>query len=179
MKREDKERNEDPEAEEFFAHAHNGLFKGALVLALTLIVIILSSLYDKDGSEFVHNVIETLQYAFILFINSQQIIAIIFGVWCFRRLETTLGRSNQIDEILLILSVAGLILLQIFIMFGIIHGLLEESGELSISRTRALAVELTGNVMTVVFAIIQSCFILQGLQTHTSSKEHQRNKPGR
>ena len=179
MKHEDKERKEDNESDEFFAHAHNGLFKGALLLAVAIIVIILSSIYDKDDSESIHDVIEMLQYSFILLINSLQIIAIIKGVWCFRRLETTLGRSNQIDQILLILSVTGLILLQIFIMFGIIHGLLHESEELLVDRKRTLAVELAGNIMTVVFAILQSCFILQGLQTHTSSKEHQQNKPGR
>ena len=179
IKQEDKERKEDPEADEFFAHGHNGLFKGALLLAVVIIVIILSSIYDTDGSESVHYIIEMLQYGFIILIDSLQIIAVIKGVWCFRRLETTLGRSNQIDQVLLILSVTGLILLQIFIMFGIIHGLHHESEELLIDRKRILAVELTGNILTIMFAILQSCFILQGLQTHTTCKEYQRNKPGR
>ena len=179
MQDEDKERKEENESDEFFAHAHDGLFRGALVLACVLVVIILSSLYEADESEFIHSVIEGLQYGFIIFVNALQIIALIKGFAYFRRLETTLGRSNQIDKIMLILSVAGLILLQIFIMFGIIHGLLNESEELSVDRTRTLAIELAGNIMTVVFSIIQSCFILQGLQTYTSSKEHQRNKPGR
>ena len=178
MNDKDKERREDPESDEFFAHAHNGLFKGGLLLAVVILVIILSSIYT-DSSEFAHYVIEMLQYGFILLINSLQIVAVIHGVWCFRRLETTLERSNQIDQVLLILSVTGLILLQIFIMFGVIDGLYYESEELFIDRKRTLDIELAGNIMTVVFAILQSCFILQGLQTHTSCKEHQRNKPGR
>ena len=179
MEHEDKERKEYNESDELFAHAHGGLFRGSLVLSIVIIVIIISSLYDTDASEFEHNIIESIQYGFVILVNSLQIIAIIKGVWYFRRLETTVGRSNQIDQILLILSVAGLILLQIFIMFGIIHGLLHVPEELSTDRKRTLAIELSGNIMTVVFAILQSCFILQGLQTHTSRRKYQRKKPGR
>ena len=166
--------------ESTFAKAHMGLFLGMLVLAGMVVSIVLffywSSVEHIDEDE-PPNMNPTLMFhGTDLGAHVLMFIAVIVGFAKFFRLGFSLTRWNTIDHALLLISLAGVILFETFMMISSFTYITE--GQHDGVRTVSIVACASG-LVAIFQSLFQTIFIIDGMQRYSSNVADQKTKPGR
>ena len=159
-----------------FDKSHRGLYLGALVLTGAVISIILffynlNSLHRTSYARGIFHITD-------ISIHGVLVIAVIFAMIKFFKLNFTISRNNTIDDRLLILSFAGLFLFEGFIILSSLAYLVY--GEIgAVDSVSQNWLSLAAGFINIIQAILQTIFVIDGLQRCSIRPEDQKKKPGR
>ena len=153
------------------AKAHRGLFLGSLALSGTIISIILFFFFMRS-KETEH--IGTATYHITdLTLGVLMLAAAILAMVRLYGLAYTEHRNNKLDNFLLVISMIGLFLYEMFTML---------SGFVSISHGDHSAMTIadcTSSMISILQALFQIMLIVDGLQRFSSREDQRLEKPGR
>lgn len=170
-----KHRNSDADhPEPFFSRSHTGLYFGVLFLTSLIVTVILFFMYLYSGTE------DITSHRIYLWggicANCIQCCAICVALHIFRQLRFTFTRSNTIDRVLLVVSLSGAMLLQLFLILTDAINLGDDNYE---ELNFFFILDITESILFLLRAIIQACFIVDGLQRCVVNRTQQQDKPGR
>ena len=161
--------------ESFFSKSHRGLYLGVILLSATIVSIILF-FYSIGTSGKSDNAVQ-IYYCTDSLISVLLIIGLVVGFHQLRGLHVTFNRDNTIDNVLLMVSMSGLILLQIFILIAAVSTL--TAGDYDAHNQTTTALQIATCVINIAQGLIQTTFVMDGLQRCAPTKVHRDQKPGR
>ena len=158
----------------FFSKSHRGLYLGVLGLSASILSIILF-LYSAEHV----GAIEAVQiyYGTAVTGNFLIIIAVCLAFYYFRGLQNNYTRDNSIDNVLLLVSLGGLLLLHFISIMGCVGSMC--AGKCFGESPSVNALSIFSHVMNIIQGLFQTTFVMSGLQKCSPSKELQEQKPGR
>ncbi len=170
------EEGQDGEGGEFLAESHVGVFAGIILLPVYVTTIIVFYFLNNKGSLFESVV---MYHTVDIASHVAMIVTVCLAIYYIFKLRFIVGQVNSIDQVLMFVSAGGLMLFEIFIMVSAFH-LLNNDHDLVTTETRAtMALDGTSSVVSISQTLLQTCFILEGLQRHADQVEQQRAKSGR
>lgn len=150
--------------------SHTGVFLGFAVLSGTAVSIVMffynDTLEDTRTSVFIYQVSD-------ITLHGIMIAAVVWGACRLYPLSTSYLHVNLLDDALLILSMSGLVLFELFVMISCFASL-ADSQEGSLLEMGAASAMLNS-----IQAILQTSFIVAGLQRRSTDPKHREDKPGR
>ena len=159
----------------FFSKAHRGLYLGVILMSATVVSIIL--FFYSLGTSGNSTEAVMIYYCTDNVISVLLIIALVIGFQQLRALEITYNRDNTIDNILLMVSMSGLFLLQIVILIASLSAVTGQQARDYNPTTAGL--QISACIINILHGLMQTAFVMAGLQLCAPTKEHRDQKPGR
>ena len=164
-----------PEEELFFAKSHRGLYFGVLLLSGTIVSIILFFLnLNEDGG---YEQAIDFYYSSDIALNFTLILGVMFGIYQMKSLKLTFNKDNTIDDVLMIVSLCGHILLHIFILIACLTQLTDNRTYRQ--PTSSLVLALLACFLNIAQSLLQTIYVMDGLHRCAANQEQQKKKPGR
>lgn len=157
-----------------FDKAHQGTFLGMVVMSGVLVSTVLFHYWSENDAT-VTRADMTFQVSDLI-INVILFIGIIVGMIRLYPLSYDLNRENTIDHYLLISSMMGLILLELFSMAGTF--IARENHSVGQEDHILLLNTISGSI-GITQALLQAIFITDGMQKISVSEQQRKEKPGR
>ena len=155
--------------------AHSGMFAGIIVLTGTLIAFIFTQYnLNTASADNDHQVVaETIYHATDVCLHSFALIALMVAFYKLRNLKHSFLRNNSIDNVLLVASMVGLTLYDLFEVVGMFYTIQ------NYPVTADLILHAMTSLLIPIQAVIQTPFIISSMKRYSDRKEDQVNKPGR
>jgi hypothetical protein len=150
--------------------SHVGMFFGFLVLTGCVVCIILFFYWYDNGSESSADLTFFIMDFILKFV---MLVAVVMATKQTRCLGYSREDDNTIDHILLLLSFAGLFLLEFFTL------IISKSIIFNVEVTRDHVFNSVNVVFAVIQGVVQTVFLIDGMQRHALNDEQVREKPGR
>ena len=155
--------------------AHTGMFVGVIVLTGTVIAFILTqyNLASASDDNDHQSKAEIIYHSTDLGLHILALGALILAFYKILNLKHSLLKKNIIDNLLLVMSMCGLLLYELFKVVGLFYTIqkIHSSSELIIHAVCSLAIPIQ--------AFLQTPFIISSMKRYSDRKEDQVNKPGR
>lgn len=160
------------------AGASKGLFLGILCLVAGVVVIIIF-LVVKENENFPSETIFWLTTGMLLTILSITVVMSVVGLVQIRKVSVIGSKMSPLDKILSVASILGV---QLYAILGIVvggAGTAEEAGETPTPMQKRHGMLLAVSIIQLMQAILQSCFIVEGIRRTCLSRTQALTKPAR
>ena len=158
--------------------SHGGLFAGILVLCgLVLVIALFFTSPDEYTAHLVYHISNLVLVALL-------ILGIILGFIALWPLGRTMERINLIDDVLILISMAGYLLLQFFIIISCMYFLTDQydynDDHLSEDDIETLVIlEVVVAFLESIHCILQAIFVMDSLQRFAKDADQEKHKKGR
>ena len=170
----------DDEPPTLFHRSHKGLFLGVVVLTGTILVIVIFYV-NNDHDAFIGAL---LYHATSLVLTSLLMVATVSAALSLRQLGRSRDGVNLIDDLLLLFSMSGFLLLHLFILVSGVDFLASAhrhsaSGAASQAARVVALLEVAATALETVQCVGQVLFVIDGLQRYAVTPLQQQVMPGR
>ena len=160
--------------EAFFAKSHKGLYLGVLLLSGTIISIIIFFFNLVNRDNFDQAVV--VFYTSDIILHVALLVAVIGAIAQIRTLKVTFNRDNTIDDVLMMVSLSGQILLHVFILIASTSAFSEGLDD---QNTTPIILAVVACLLNIIQGLAQTVFVMDGLQRCAKDRNQQQRKLGR